>query len=177
MPGFAEDKGELTLDTMTVTAQKREENVQDVPVAISLFDSLEIEDRMIDTVDDIAKYTPGLKIINYGAALKYAPSIRGLYSDYSTRSSTAGIFIDGVPVTDGTGFDETLLDIERVEVLKGPQGTLYGKNTEVGAINVITQKPTNEIKARVVGEFGEDDKRDVRFTMTENIITGKSNYG
>ncbi|WP_394708339.1 TonB-dependent receptor plug domain-containing protein [uncultured Desulfuromusa sp.] len=54
--------------------------------------------------------------------LKYAPSIRGLYSDYSTRSSTAGLFIDGVPVTDGTGFDETLLDIERIEVLKGPQG-------------------------------------------------------
>jgi iron complex outermembrane receptor protein len=173
----AEDDKYLTLDTMTVTAQKQEENVQDVPVAISLFDSMEIEDRMIDTVDDVAKYTPGFKIINYGSALKYAPSIRGLYSDYSTRSSTAGLFIDGVPVTDGTGFDETLLDIERVEVLKGPQGTLYGKNTEVGAINVITKKPTNEMKTRVVAELGEGDKRDVRFTASGALIKGKVYLG
>lgn len=175
--GYAEEKDAEVLGTVTVTAQKKEENVQEVPVAISVFDGVEIEDRMVETLDDIAKYTPGLTIINYGAAVKYAPSIRGLYSDYGTQSSTAGVFIDGVPVTNGLGFDETLMDIERIEVLKGPQGTLYGKNTEVGAVNVITRKPSNETRARITGELGENNKRNLAAIASGALIKDKLYLG
>ncbi|WP_169400706.1 TonB-dependent receptor [Desulfobacter curvatus] len=175
--GYAEEQEAEVLETVTVTAQKREENVQEVPVAISVFDGVELEDRMVETLDDIAKYTPGLTIINYGAAVKYAPSIRGLYSDYTSETSTAGLFIDGVPVTNGLGFDATLMDIERIEVLKGPQGTLYGKNTEVGAVNVITRKPTNETRARITGELGEDNKRILAANISGAIIKDKLYFG
>jgi len=174
---YAEKEDTAVLEAMTVTAQKQEESVQDVPVAISAFDGLEIEDKMVDNLDDIAKYTPGLTIINYGAAVKYAPSIRGLYSDYGAGSAVAGLFIDGVPVTNGSGFDETLLDIERIEVLKGPQGTLYGKNTEVGAVNVITRKPSNETRARITGELGEDNKRNLAATASGALIKDKLYLG
>nr|WP_319395836.1 TonB-dependent receptor [uncultured Desulfobacter sp.] len=175
--GYAEEKDAEVLETITVTAQKTEENVQEVPVAISVFDDVALEDRMVETLDDIAKYTPGLTIINYGAAVKYAPSIRGLYADYTTGTSTAGLFIDGVPVTNGLGFDETLMDIERIEVLKGPQGTLYGKNTEVGAVNVITKKPTNETRARITGELGEDNKRSLTAHISGAIVKDKLYLG
>ena len=174
---YAEEKKIETLDTITVTAQKQEENVQEVPVAISVFNAIDIEDRMVETLDDIAKYTPGLTIIDYGVAVKSAPSIRGLYADYTTGTSTAGLFIDGVPVTNGLGFDETLMDIERIEVLKGPQGTLYGKNTEVGAVNVITRKPTNETRARITGELGEDNKRSLAANISGAIIKDKLYLG
>jgi len=157
------------LDTITVTAQKAEENVQDVPISISVFDEFSLEDRNIDNVTDIAKYTPGLQIIS-GNALKSAPSIRGLYADYVTRSSTAGLYVDGIPITGGTGFDETLIDIERVEVLKGPQGTLYGKNTEVGVINIFTKKPNNELRGKVKGTLGSDNKKEFILTTSGPII-------
>ncbi|WP_321413791.1 TonB-dependent receptor [uncultured Desulfobacter sp.] len=175
--GYAEEQEAELLETITVTAQKKEENVLEVPISMSVFDDMDIEDKMVETLDDIAKYTPGLTIINMGAPVKYAPSIRGLYSDYTSETSTAGLFIDGVPVTNGLGFDETLMDIERIEVLKGPQGTLYGKNTEIGAVNVITKKPSNETKARITGELGEDNKRILAANISGAIVKDKLYLG
>lgn len=167
---FSKETEGYAIETLTVTANKQEENVREVPISMSVFGSVELEDKNLRNVDDIAKYTPGLDIVNYGSALKYAPSIRGLYSDYSSRSSVAGLFVDGIPITDGTGFDEILMDIERVEVLKGPQGTLYGKNTEVGAINIITRKPDNNFRGKINTEFGDDDKREFSFSTSGPII-------
>jgi len=161
------------LDTITVTAQKTEEKLKDVPISISVFGEYTLEDRDIDTLSDLAKFTPGLEIVSYGSSDKFAPSIRGMYSDYSTRSSVAGLYIDGIPVTGGTGFDEILMDIERIEVLKGPQGTLYGKNTEVGAINIITKKPNNETQGKVKGTLGSDSKQELIFNASGPIIEDK----
>jgi iron complex outermembrane receptor protein len=172
-----ETRKNIDLGTITVTAQKTEENIQDVPISTTLFDEFSIQDKMIDTVSDIARYTPGLEIISYGAALKVTPSIRGMFSDYVTRTSTAGLFVDGVPVTDGSGFDQTLLDIERIEVLKGPQGTLYGKNTEVGAVNIITKKPSNEARGKILVNIGEDDKREIIFNASGALVKDKFYIG
>jgi len=164
------------LETVTVTAQKTEENVQEVPISMSVFDEFTLKDRNINEVKDIAKFTPGLDIIGY-TSLKYAPSMRGLSSEFKYFSSVAGLYIDGVPITDGTGFDASLMDIERIEVLKGPQGTLYGKNTEVGVINVITKKPDNETRAKVGIEIGEDNKREYSFSASGPIIKDKFYIG
>jgi len=163
---------DVLLETVTVTAQKTEENIQEVPISMSVFDTFSLEDKSIDTVEDIGKYTPGLQIIP-GGALKATPSMRGLYSNYTTRSSVAGLFVDGLPITRGTGFDETLIDIERVEVLKGPQGTLYGKNTEVGVVNVITKKPDNETRGKVKGTLGSDGKQEYIFNVSGPVVRDK----
>jgi len=166
-----------SLSTMTVTAQKTEENVQEVPIAISVFDEFTLDDRNIDNVTDIAKYTPGLEIVGYGNSVRFTPSMRGLYAYSATKNSVAALYVDGVPNTSGTGYDETLLDIQRVEVLKGPQGTLYGKNTEVGVINVVTKKPDNEAKGKIEGIFGSDNKRQLTFNTSGAVIKDKFYIG
>jgi len=166
-----------SLSTMTVTAQKTEENVQEVPIAISVFDEFTLDDRNIDNVTDIAKYTPGLEIVGYGNSVRFTPSMRGLYAYSATKNSVAALYVDGVPNTSGTGYDETLLDIQRVEVLKGPQGTLYGKNTEVGVINVVTKKPDNETKGKIEGIFGSDNKRQLTFNTSGAVIKDKFYIG
>ncbi len=174
---YAQPQEATALETITVTAQKREENVQDVPISMSVFDGFTLEDRNVESLADISKYTPGLEIVGYGSSDKYAPAMRGMYSDYSARSSVAGLYVDGVPITGGTGYDVTLLDIERVEVLKGPQGTLYGKNTEVGVINVVTKKPGNETRGKIQGTLGSDDKRQLSFNASGAIIKDKFYIG
>ncbi len=165
-----------SLDSITVTAQKSEENIQDVPISMSLFDEFSIQDKMLDNVADIAKYTPGLEIIG-SSALKWSPSLRGLFDDYGSRSSTVALIVDGVPITDGTGFDETLMDIERIEVLRGPQGTLYGKNAEVGVINIITKKPNNETKGKILATFGSDNKKELAFSASGAVVKDKFYIG
>jgi len=166
-----------TLEALTVTAQKTEENVQEVPISISVFDEFSLSDKNIDTLADISRYTPGLEIVGYGTSDKYSPSMRGMYSDYTTRSSVAGLYIDGVPVTGNTGYDVNLLDIERIEVLKGPQGTLYGKNTEVGVINVMTKKPNNETRGKIQANLAEDNKQELSFHTSGAIIKDKFYVG
>ncbi len=165
------------LETITVTAQKQEENLQDVPIAMSVLDEVFIQDRMMDNLLDAGKYIPGLKLESYGGATYVTPTMRGFYSDYSTRASTVGLFVDGVPVTDGTGYDEALLDIERIEVLKGPQGTLYGKNTAVGAINIISRKPDNQLRARASLDLGEDSKRALYTSASGPIVKDTFYFG
>jgi len=168
---YANDVKEL--DTVTVTAQKTEENIQDVPISMSIFNEFTLEDRNIADISDIDKYTPGLDVLSFGTSIQSAPSMRGLYSDYSTRSSVVALYVDGIPITGGQGYDETLLDIERVEVLKGPQGTLYGKNTEVGVINVITKKPNNERQGKIKATLGSDKKQELIFNASGPILKDK----
>ena len=165
------------LDTITVTANKQEEDVRDVPITMSVFSDIDLEDKMIETVADIDKFTPGLQFVTYGSAVKWAPAMRGLFSDYSSRNAAAGLYVDGVPIIDGTGFDETLTDIERIEVLRGPQGTLYGKNSEVGVINIITKKPDNEFRGKVSIEAGEDEKQQLSLNVSGPIVKDKFYIG
>ena len=164
-----EDQSEAreTLEAITVTAQKTEENIQEVPISMSVIDEFTIEDRNIDNLEDIAQYIPGLQIFSR-SAVKSSPSLRGLHTD--SRNPTAGLYIDGAPITGGIGFDEILLDIERVEVLRGPQGTLYGKNAQVGVVNIITKKPTNETQGKIKGSLGSDSKKDLSMNLSGALV-------
>jgi len=165
------------LDTVTVTAQKVEENIQEVPISISLFDEFAIEDRKINSVKDIAQYTPNFNIFNPGDFGTVSPTIRGLYSDPTMVSTTVSMYIDGVPTQNTIGYDSPLEDIERIEVLRGPQGTLYGKNAEAGAINIITKKPDNETRAKLGVELGSDNKREYAISASGPIIEDKFYMG
>ena len=140
---------EHKLGKMTVTAQKQEENVQEVPVSATVLNSVDIEDRSIESISEVADFVPNFMIFYNGNAGMNSPSMRGIHAPIESASVSAGLYIDDVPVLSPIGFEDMMLDIERVEVLRGPQGTLYGKNTETGAINIVTRQPDNEFRARL----------------------------
>ncbi|MDX9963965.1 TonB-dependent receptor domain-containing protein [Desulfobacter postgatei] len=142
------------LETITVTAQKQEENIQDVPMGITAFTAQGIEDAKIESVSDLADFIPSLMIFGEGATGANTPSMRGVHAPFETLTLSTGLFMDGVPVQSVLGFEATFLDIERVEVLRGPQGTLYGKNTEAGVINIITRQPDNNFRGSVSANIG-----------------------
>jgi len=165
------------LDTVTVTAQKIEENVQDVPMSITVLNEYDIEDMRIESAKDIAKHTPNLLLYSPNSTGILMPTIRGINTDYGSFSTSMAMFIDGVPIIGTSGLDASISNVERIEVLKGPQGTLYGKGTESGVINIITKKPNNETKGKIGAEFGSDNKRQYTFSASGPIVEDKFYVG
>lgn len=163
------------LDTVTVTAQKTEENIQEVPIAMTVFDEFAIEDRKIESIQDVASYTSNFTLIDKSGGV-HTPAIRGISNSLpviSSSSQPTSVIIDGIPVSNAQGFNATLMDIERIEVLKGPQGTLYGKEAEAGVINIITKKPNNETRGKIGAEFGSDNKKQYTFSASGPIVKDK----
>ncbi|NIB41610.1 TonB-dependent receptor [Pseudomaricurvus alkylphenolicus] len=152
----------LALEEVVVTAQKRAESVQDIPVAISAFTAESLENRKMETANDIAAGVPNLQVSSPYGETQPIFSIRGQsMSDYNTnQASPVGVYVDEAYI--GTNYLQgmALFDLERVEVLRGPQGTLYGKNTTGGAINFITRAPSLEgTSGKVtltVGDYGRE---------------------
>ena len=134
-----------TIEEVMVTAEKKSSSVQDVPMSVAAIGGDDIGIGKVTDMSDVALKTPGVafKQFNLGEPRLYIRGI-GNSSDSAASDSAVGIFIDEVYIgrTGGSGFD--LIDLERVEILKGPQGTLYGKNTNGGAVNFITTRPTEE---------------------------------
>ncbi len=161
------------LEIITVSAQKSEENIQDVPINITMFDTVDITDKNIENVSDLGAYTPNLLMFSYGGDRQIVPSLRGIFSDIEARTVPAGVYIDGVPILDGWAMNESLDDIERIEVLKGPQGTLYGKNTETGVINIYTTQPSNESIRQLGLTIGSDQKKKLSLKLSGPIVEDK----
>jgi iron complex outermembrane receptor protein len=145
----------VEIEQMTVTAQKQEENVQEVPVSITVFGEQDIEDRKIESIRELADFVPNLMIYQHGVSGINGPTMRGITAAPESFRVSTGLYVDGVPVLTASGFVNEMLDIERIEVLRGPQGTIYGKGTEAGAINIITRQPDNEFRGRVSAEGGK----------------------
>jgi outer membrane receptor protein involved in Fe transport len=148
-----------TLDKITVTAQKREEALQDVPVVVTALSEQALEDNGVRDIKDLQSLVPGLTVTSTQSEAQTTARIRGVgtVGDNAGLESSVGVVIDGVyRPRNGVGFGD-LGELERVEVLKGPQGTLFGKNTSAGVINVITKRPTygQAVEAEVtVGNYG-----------------------
>ncbi|MEJ6011555.1 TonB-dependent receptor [Novosphingobium aquae] len=143
---------------IVVTARKREETLGDVPIAATAITGDTLASRGINSVREAAALAPGLSINSDGAGRAFI-AIRGVgVTLVSTVQPGVGLFIDGVYQPNTSYLNNPLLDVSRIEVLRGPQGTLYGKNTLGGAINVITREPTNELSGRVQASYaGPDD--------------------
>lgn len=146
-----------TLEEIVVTAQFREQSVQDVPISITAITSSELEAANIFDSASLAVNVPGF---SYG---EFAPgqallSIRGVSSadDSAGLDNSVALFLDGVYIGRGAGINFDLFDLERIEVLKGPQGTLFGRNAIGGAISVITAKPTEEFEGKVAATVGNE---------------------
>ncbi len=152
-----------SLEEIVVTARKTEESLMSAPVAVSAFTANTIQQKGLTTIDDIARFTPGLSFSQAFGRTTDRPVIRGqsnvLAGVQFGVESGAAYFVDGVYFPgDIQGID--LNSLERVEVIRGPQSALYGRNTYSGAINFITRQPTEDLEARVravAAEFGEQD--------------------
>ena len=142
------------LEAVTVTAQKMEENVQDVPVSVSTFSDQAVEDRQIESLKDLAGYVPNMMVFDEGVSAMNVPTIRGISAPLQAGTVSAGLYIDGVPILSAIGYDDGLYDIARVEVLRGPQGTLYGKSAEAGVVNIVTRQPGNAFQGKITVEGG-----------------------
>lgn len=154
-----EDGASSSLDTNTivVTARKREERLQDVPVAATAISGDLIEARGLTSVREVAALTPSLNINSDGAGRAFV-SIRGVGTTLiDTIQPGVGIFVDGIYQPNTSYLNNPLTDVERVEVLRGPQGTLYGKNTLGGAVSVITRQPRNEFEGKFIASYAGSD--------------------
>ena len=143
---------EYELEIMTVTAEKREENVQDVPMSISVFSDMQLEDAGIRDTFDLIHFSPNLHMKQN--RIEHPVIIRGISSFRGSIHSPSGFYVDDVCYPLHDMHNPELFDVERVEILRGPQGTLYGRNTESGLINIITKQPDNEFRGKVFGEYG-----------------------
>jgi iron complex outermembrane receptor protein len=142
-----------TFEEVIVTAQRREQSIYDVPVALSAFTPDTIERQGIQDLTDIGKFVPNLNVTGFSAGHTSSanPFIRGigLQDHLITTEPGVGVYVDGIYLGRQVGQNWSLANIERVEVLRGPQGTLYGRNSIGGAINIITRKPGDETGGRV----------------------------
>jgi iron complex outermembrane recepter protein len=153
----ADEPAIVELEEVVVTARKREERLMDVPIAVSAIDSDTLVREQINVVREIAAFTPGL-IINSDGGGRAFVSIRGIGTTLiDTVQPGVGIFVDGIYQANTSYLNNPMLDVERVEVLRGPQGTLFGNNTLGGAINVITRAPTDDFTGRFSADRGYGD--------------------
>ncbi len=162
-PVLAQDDSSV-LEEIIVSARKRDESLQDVPIAVSAFGVQEIADRGIRDVSDVARFTPGLSFAKAFGRATDRPVIRGqgnvLAGVQFGVESGAAYFVDGVYYPgDLSSLD--LANLERVEVIRGPQAALYGRNTYSGAINFVTRGIGDSLGTSVRTRFGEDGEQDI----------------
>jgi outer membrane receptor protein involved in Fe transport len=142
-PNNTEATGSEGIEQVIVTAQKRSERLQDIPISITAIGERDIEHRGIVDRNDYLRSVPGVNLIDQGPGLNTV-MMRGAYGDYFRTGPTVGIYLGDVPLTGnalGGSADVVLDDIERIEVLRGPQGTLYGSNSLSGAVRYIPRAP------------------------------------
>ncbi len=177
---FAQESGiDALMEEITVTARKREEGLQDTPIAVSVFSGESLEARGVQRIDEIAGLTPNMSFDNIntngGGGNSAAVFLRGVgQRDFLPSADPGvGIYVDGVYYARSIGSVLDIIDIERVEVLRGPQGTLFGRNTTGGAIAIHTQKPHEEFEGKVRIRMGIDDRLDllgkVNVPLSDNL--------
>lgn len=162
---------ESLLEEVTVTARKREEGLQEAPISISAFSGEGLEYRGITNIGQIAEFTPNLTFQNNpsfsGSSNSAAVYIRGVGQKefLPTTEPGVGLYVDGVYVARSVGAILDLIDVERVEVLRGPQGTLFGRNTIGGAVSITTRKPSDEFGGKAAVTVGTDSRLDFKGTV------------
>lgn len=184
-PAFAQEAGAENqnegIQEIVVTAQKRTENVQDVPIAISAFGGADLAERAVGNVSQLASLSPNVNLdsgVSFTASTAVlAASIRGIgASDFAFNIDPAvGVYVDGVYLARSVGANQDLLDVERIEILKGPQGTLFGRNTIGGAVSIVTRDPGKEFGVRgdlTLGRYNLFQARaSVDLPLAENLYS------
>lgn len=161
-------EGAVTLGSVTVSARRGEEQARDIPFSVTAISGDEAEARRLHSVEDVLRQTPGIDfVVNMGAA-NTTLRMRGVgaLQKVSSDDTSVVINVDGMPMS-ATNATLNVLDVERVEILKGPQGTLFGRNSEAGAVNIVTRKPTRWLEGHLRTEIGQDNHR-----LLEGVVSG-----
>jgi len=163
----------VELDRIVVTAQSREQELKDVPIALQVVGEDVIEQTMAENLGDLDSFVPGLAIDD-NQPTQAGFKLRGLSTgDFGIGTDpTVGVYVDGVYAGRGGGTVLPFLDVERIEVLKGPQGTLFGRNTAAGAVSIVTKRPSDHLEGRArlrVGNYGKQ-----YFDGMLNLPTGET---
>ncbi|PHZ84782.1 TonB-dependent receptor domain-containing protein [Paremcibacter congregatus] len=170
----ADEVESVGFEEIVVTATKRAQNLQDVPISISAFTAADFKDAGANSFKDLANSIPNVILPDSFSPVESDISIRGIYSDVVASEIGFdvgyGVYLDGVFLGKQFGANADLGDIERLEVLRGPQGTLFGKNTISGAINIISKKPGNDLEGSVEVDAGNFDLFRVRGSINIPII-------
>lgn len=184
---IAQDEGEsVGVDTITVTARRREENLQDTPVSVAAFTGDMLEERQIFSTDDLDRVTPNLQFGNNAPLAGNNASsqvfIRGIgqTDPTATVDPGVGIYIDDVYMGQSVGGTMDFRDISGVQILRGPQGTLFGRNTIGGAVVLTTQQPGDEFGGSVRVRAGADNLVDVFAAVDvplSDTLTSRFTYG
>lgn len=176
LPGFTQQGESLALEEIVVTANRREESLQEVPMSVSAFTGEFFKSSGVTNLAGLEQYTPSLKITPGTDSNSTSIRIRGIGSVGTNVGidPSVGVFIDGVYQGRAGMSIGDLMDIERVEVLRGPQGTLYGKNTAAGAISVITLTPVMEYEGEMEFTYNSDEQAEIRGMV--NVPWGDSGH-
>jgi len=163
----------LAIEEIVVTARKREESLQEIPIAVSAFDAQTIENRGLQSIDDVSRFTPGLSFSKAFGRATERPVIRGLSNvlagvQFGVEAGAA-YFVDGVYYP-GDIQNLDLGDLERVEIIKGPQSALYGRNTYSGAINFVTRSPGDELRLDAKALSASDGETEFRATVSGPLL-------
>jgi iron complex outermembrane recepter protein len=170
-PAGPEVSADANIEDIVVTARRFEERLQDVPIAVSALTSEDLGRQAIDDLGDIAEKTVGLSFESL-SGLIVQPAIRGQTNlRVDSPVQNVAFYLDGIYLQRGYLVDQSLLDLQRVEVIKGPQSALYGRNAFAGAINLVTRAPSlDDLTARVSGTVGTDKRYDARGALGVPII-------
>lgn len=161
-----------TVDEIVVTAQRRSERLQDVPIQVTAFNAQRIEDAGIQSTADVVAQVPN---VTFDRGNNYRSSfitMRGL-TQINNADPPIAFVLDGVPQTNQETIGVSLFDVERIEVLKGPQGALYGRNAVGGAINVITKRPSNVFEGFVNASYANGDSINAAAGLSGPIVADK----
>ena len=179
---IAQDESGSAFEEIIVTATKRAQSIYEVPIAISAFTGDQMEEKGISNLVDIGKFVPNLNVTTFSAGHTSSanPFIRGigLQDHLITTDPGVSVYVDGVYLGRQVGQNWSLSNIERLEVLRGPQGTLYGRNSIGGAINIITKRPGETEGGRVgltvgtEGRLNGDFFADTRLSDTVAVSNG-----
>lgn len=174
VPGvMAQEPGASRLEEVVVTARRVEENQQQVPIAISAFSAEEMRKRNMRELEDVALATPGLSFEDYGGGYG-VPVIRGASQlRIQDLDQTVSVFLDGIYLPRQYMVDFGTVAFERIEVAKGPQSALYGRNSFSGAVNYVSGGPTDEFSAEIIGTLGTDELQEYSAEISGPIIEGK----
>ena len=162
---------EITIEEVVVSARKRAENLQEVPIAVTAFTEAQIESAGIQRPADFISLMPNVTMVDSANVGDTQVSIRGIVSTRDAESTFAYV-VDGVLVTNPNGFNEELMDVSQIEVLKGPQGALYGRNAVAGAIIVTTNRPDEEFEGKVKVGAGNNGSKNASLTLSGGLAEG-----
>lgn len=158
----------VAIDDVLVTAQKREQRARDVGISLNVFDQETLETRGVNSVEDLARLTPGLDVFDGNGTGNPSITLRGLgtTNPFLNNNPSVAVYADGVYLPFSSFLSLPFFDLERIEVLKGPQISLYGRNATAGAINLVSARPTRELTAYGDISYGSHDAVEARAAIS-----------